>query len=63
MFFLPFYIKKWIFKINKNDNMLSNKGSKSNFYKIIGVLLHNETTTNQLHIYGFNNLFYVWSSN
>ncbi len=32
-------------------------------YKIIGVLLHNDTTINQLHIYGFNNLFYVWRSN
>jgi len=34
-----------------------------NVYKIIGVLLHNDTTTNQLHIDEFNKLFYVWSSN
>jgi len=28
-------------------------------YKIIGIFLQNDTTTNQLHIDGFNNLFYV----
>jgi len=43
--------------------MLSSKGFKSMFCEIIGVFLHSDTTTNQLHIDGFNNLFYVWSSN
>jgi hypothetical protein len=28
-------------------------------YKIIGVFLHNDITTNQLHIDEFNKLFYV----
>jgi hypothetical protein len=28
-------------------------------FKIIGVFLHNNTTINQLHIDGFNNLFYA----
>jgi hypothetical protein len=30
-----------------------------NTYKIICVFLENDTTTNQLHVDGFNNLFYV----
>jgi len=44
---------------------LSNKGFKSMFIKLL--LLRNDTTTNQLHINGFNNLFmfeaqidYMW---
>jgi hypothetical protein len=32
------------------------------FIKFIGIFLDNDTTTNQLHIDGFNNLFYVWNS-
>jgi hypothetical protein len=30
---------------------------------MIGIPLHNDTSTNQLNIDGFNNKFYVWSLN
>jgi hypothetical protein len=33
------------------------------FIKLLVYFLHNDTTINQLHIDGFYNLFYVWSSN
>jgi len=46
------------FKIKKKM-VISYKIRVLNVYKIIGVFLHNDTTTSQLHIDGFNNLFYV----
>jgi hypothetical protein len=45
-----------ILHIIKNSNLLSNKDFKSTFIKL---LVLNDTTTNQLHIHGFNNWFYV----
>ncbi len=46
------------FKINKKKFVIK-YDFQINVHKIIGVLLHNNTTTNQLHIDEFHNLLYV----